>query len=147
MCTGLSLDALAEHVDSKLATSQLVLTAGDVDLSLCFWHACAAEPCTLTFPCGSPTQATGLSLDALAERVGAKLATSEWFVTGDVDPSLFSDAFAFQDESVATTGIKSYAYGVRKLFDQVGVRRVGVRVVVEVRVRVGLGGDDRDRSA
>lgn len=41
-----------------------------------------------------------------------------WLAAGEVDPRLFSDSFAFKDESVATTGIKAYATGVRKLFDQ-----------------------------
>ena len=48
-----------------------------------------------------------------------KLAESEWFVTGLVEPSLFSDNFSFADDTVATKGIKSYATGVRSLFDQV----------------------------
>jgi hypothetical protein len=40
-------------------------------------------------------------------------------VAGEVDPTLFSDDFKFKDDTVATTGIRSYALGVRKLFDQV----------------------------
>uniref|UniRef100_A0A7R9VWZ2 Uncharacterized protein n=1 Tax=Chlamydomonas euryale TaxID=1486919 RepID=A0A7R9VWZ2_9CHLO len=63
-------------------------------------------------------KATGLSLDQMAERLSAALAQKEWFVTGDVEPSLFSDEFAFKDDSVATLGIRNYALGVRKLFDQ-----------------------------
>lgn len=46
-----------------------------------------------------------------AELVEAGLSKSQWFVTGEVDPRLFSDNFAFKDESVATTGIKAYATG------------------------------------
>lgn len=41
----------------------------------------------------------------------AGLSKSQWFVTGEVDPRLFSDNFAFKDESVATTGVKAYATG------------------------------------
>lgn len=40
-------------------------------------------------------------------------------MTGEVDAAIFSDEFMFKDESVATAGIKAYATGVRKLFDQV----------------------------
>jgi hypothetical protein len=46
-----------------------------------------------------------------ADLVAAGLSKSQWFVTGEVDPRLFSDSFAFKDESVATTGIKAYATG------------------------------------
>jgi hypothetical protein len=62
---------------------------------------------------------TGLSIDELAALVEKGLSRTQWFVTGQVDAQLFSDTFAFKDESVATTGIKAYATGVRKLFDQV----------------------------
>lgn len=64
----------------------------------------------------------GRSLEEMAALVEAGLTASEWFVTGEVDARLFSDAFAFRDESVATSGIRSYATGVRKLFDQATAR-------------------------
>eukprot|EP00798_Chlamydomonas_sp_ICE-L_P003320 gene3320-13350_t len=60
----------------------------------------------------------GLSLDVMAEKLREGLTSNEWFVTGRVVPTLFSDEFVFKDDSVATTGIKSYALGVRKLFCQ-----------------------------
>jgi hypothetical protein len=63
---------------------------------------------------------SGLSLQELAQLVEQGLSKTQWFVTGEVDARLFADNFAFKDESVATTGIKAYATGVRKLFDQVG---------------------------
>lgn len=63
---------------------------------------------------------TGLPIQQLADLVQQGLDRTQWFVTGEVDARLFSDNFAFKDESVATTGIKAYATGVRKLFDQVG---------------------------
>lgn len=63
---------------------------------------------------------SGLSLQELAQLVEQGLNRTQWFVTGDVDARIFADNFAFKDESVATTGIKAYATGVRKLFDQVG---------------------------
>lgn len=46
-----------------------------------------------------------------AQLVEEGLTRSQWFVTGEVDPTLFSDNFAFKDESVATTGIRAYATG------------------------------------
>eukprot|EP00882_Tetradesmus_deserticola_P004278 GHRQ01004518.1.p1 GENE.GHRQ01004518.1~~GHRQ01004518.1.p1 ORF type:complete len:264 (+),score=100.44 GHRQ01004518.1:267-1058(+) len=61
---------------------------------------------------------SGRSIQEMADLVEAGLSKSQWFVTGQVDPRLFSDSFAFKDESVATTGIRAYATGVRKLFDQ-----------------------------
>ncbi|GAX74802.1 hypothetical protein CEUSTIGMA_g2249.t1 [Chlamydomonas eustigma] len=63
-------------------------------------------------------KATGLEIRQLADRIEAKLSMSEWFVTGMVDPSLFAKEFSFKDDSVATKGIRSYAEGVRKIFDQ-----------------------------
>ncbi|KAG1677385.1 hypothetical protein FOA52_010765 [Chlamydomonas sp. UWO 241] len=54
----------------------------------------------------------------MAARLGEALAKREWFVTGDIDPVLFSDSFVFKDDNVATVGVRSYALGVRKLFDQ-----------------------------
>ena len=62
----------------------------------------------------------GIDIKELAALVEQGLSKTQWFVTGQVDARLFSDNFAFKDESVATTGIKAYATGVRKLFDQVG---------------------------
>ena len=64
-------------------------------------------------------KAPGLTLSALAERLEQGLSSREWFVTGAVDTAIFSDEFEFKDDSVSTKGIKSYALGVRKLFDQV----------------------------
>lgn len=69
----------------------------------------------------SAPKLTGTSIQELARLVEAGLSKSQWFVTGEVDARLFADNFAFKDESVATSGIKSYATGVRKLFDQVGM--------------------------
>jgi hypothetical protein len=51
------------------------------------------------------------------------------FVTGDVPCELFSDDFKFKDDSVATAGIRSYAEGVRKLFDQQTARAELITVV------------------
>lgn len=67
----------------------------------------------------SAAKLTGISIQELAKLTEQGLSKTQWFVTGEVDPRLFADNFAFKDESVATTGIKAYATGVRKLFDQV----------------------------
>eukprot|EP00667_Euglena_gracilis_P028782 EG_transcript_37188 len=40
------------------------------------------------------------SLDRLARDLEAAIGRREWFVTGDIDPSFFSDDFAFQDPDV-----------------------------------------------
>jgi hypothetical protein len=82
-----------------------------------FLPTAAAAAAELTIDWDAP-KATGLSLAALAERFTTEFLKHEWFVTGDVPPELFSDGFVFKDDSVATSGIKSYALGVRKLFDQ-----------------------------
>jgi hypothetical protein len=57
-------------------------------------------------------------LSQLSQDLNVKLDRLSWFVTGEVDPSLFSEKFKFVDDSVSTEGIKNYARGVRKLFDQ-----------------------------
>ena len=61
---------------------------------------------------------TGLTLQQMRDLVEEGLSKTSWFVTGEVDPRLFAEDFTFKDDSVATSGIKSYAMGVRKLFDQ-----------------------------
>jgi Uncharacterized conserved protein (DUF2358) len=57
-----------------------------------------------------------------AQAVEAGLIATEWFVTGAVDARLFSDNFVFRDESVSTSGLRAYALGVRRLFDQASAR-------------------------
>ena len=83
---------------------------------------------------GAP-KASGMTLAALAERVERRLAESEWFVTGVVDAAVFAEGFEFKDDSVATKGIRSYALGVRKLFDQASGgdarKRAGASVIPE----------------
>jgi len=63
-------------------------------------------------------KAKGLSLNQLADRLDAGLEEAEWFVTGRVLPELFSDDFEFIDPDVTLQGIKPYAEGVRRIFDQ-----------------------------
>jgi hypothetical protein len=58
------------------------------------------------------------TLDELANLLDEALKKQEWFVTGNVDPSFFSDDFAFQDPDVKIKGIKEYAKGVNKIFSQ-----------------------------
>jgi len=54
----------------------------------------------------------------LAEELEQLLREREWFVTGHVKESLFSKNFTFRDPNVELIGIKNYADGVRRLFDQ-----------------------------
>jgi hypothetical protein len=59
-----------------------------------------------------------LDISVLAQALDAELYEKEWFVTGNVNPIYFSNEFRFQDPDVQLSGIRSYAEGVRKLFDQ-----------------------------
>jgi hypothetical protein len=60
----------------------------------------------------------GMTLNSMAKELDTLLRIREWFVTGNVDPSLFSDSFEFKDPDVTLKGIESYARGVNKLFNQ-----------------------------
>lgn len=71
-----------------------------------------------------------MKLSALATSLQKSLTEREWFVTGNVDPSYFSDDFEFEDPDVKVSGIKAYAEGVYKLFDQDVSRGEIVNVVV-----------------
>jgi hypothetical protein len=68
----------------------------------------------------------------MRDRVEEGLSRTSWFVTGKVDPRLFADDFTFKDDSVATSGIKSYATGVRKLFDQATAKAELIAVEVSL---------------
>ena len=56
------------------------------------------------------------SMKRLSGDLTKALKQREWFVTGDVEPSFFSEDFYFQDPDVATTGIENYARGVARIF-------------------------------
>jgi hypothetical protein len=58
------------------------------------------------------------SLSSLAADLEAALGAREWFVTGNMDPSFFSEDFIFEDPDVKLEGVRAYAVGVNKLFDQ-----------------------------
>lgn len=88
---------------------------------------------------------TGISIDELAKLVEQGLSKTQWFVTGEVDARLFADNFAFKDESVATTGIKAYATGVRKLFDQVRLMLVVLPQCIQGRSDLDACSSDRHR--
>jgi hypothetical protein len=96
---------------------------------------------------------TNLSLEKLKDELVKGLTKYEWFVTGAIDPSIFSDDFEFKDPDVKLKGVREYCEGVNKLFDQT-CSRVGVIDVeitdktkktitvtwrLEGRVRVGPG--------
>ena len=70
------------------------------------------------------------SLADLALDLGDALRSSEWFVTGKVDPSFFSDDFVFEDPDIKVTGIKDYAYGTNKIFNQVTSRGEILNVII-----------------
>jgi hypothetical protein len=70
------------------------------------------------------------SLASLATTLEKELVRKESFVTGNIDPSFFSDEYSFQDPDVKIKGIESYARGVNKIFSQDSSRMevVAVRV-------------------
>mmetsp|Transcript_16912 Transcript_16912/g.24463 ORF Transcript_16912/g.24463 Transcript_16912/m.24463 type:complete len:251 (+) Transcript_16912:159-911(+) len=59
-----------------------------------------------------------MPIEKLASKLDLELYEKEWFVTGNVNPSYFSDDFKFEDPDVKLSGIEDYARGVYKLFDQ-----------------------------
>ena len=69
-------------------------------------------------------------MEHLAIELEKALLKREWFVTGNVDPSFFSEDFTFQDPDVKIQGIKKYSEGVNKLFSQSESRAevIGIRV-------------------
>lgn len=66
----------------------------------------------------APKISPSTSLETLAAALDYELSEREWFVTGNVNPSYFSDDFKFQDPDVKVDGIEEYCRGVYKLFDQ-----------------------------
>jgi hypothetical protein len=66
----------------------------------------------------APKISSSTSLETLAAALDYELSEREWFVTGNVNPSYFSDDFKFQDPDVKVDGIEEYSKGVYKLFDQ-----------------------------
>lgn len=58
------------------------------------------------------------NLNNFIKELKSSLIKREWFVTGNVDPSYFSTDFIFEDPDVKVKGIKDYAYGVNKIFNQ-----------------------------
>lgn len=71
-----------------------------------------------------------LLLSALASILDYELSNTEWFVTGRVNPALFSPNFTFVDPDVKLSGIEKYARGVRTIFDQQTSRAQIVSCVV-----------------
>ena len=74
---------------------------------------------------------SGLSINKLALKLEKLLNEREWFVTGNVEPSLFDEDFEFKDPDVQLKGIESYARGVRKLFNQKDSRAEIIAVEVD----------------
>ena len=59
-----------------------------------------------------------VKLETLATMLDCELIEREWFVTGMINPRYFDSNFLFQDPDVKLTGVREYATGVRKIFDQ-----------------------------
>ena len=58
----------------------------------------------------------GMTRSAMIKTLKSTLPKKQWFVTGLVEPSLFSDNFSFQDPDVKLKGCENYARGVARLF-------------------------------
>lgn len=78
----------------------------------------------------APKIAPSTSLPTLAAALDYELSVKEWFVTGNVNPSYFSETFQFQDPDVKIDGIEDYCKGVYKLFDQSTSRAEIISTVV-----------------
>lgn len=70
------------------------------------------------------------NLERNARRLEKALTSAEWFVTGQVQPALFSEDFVFKDPDVTLSGVRAYAAGVNRLFDQRSSRAEIARVTV-----------------
>ena len=66
----------------------------------------------------APKIVPSTSLKTLAAALDYELTEKEWFVSGDVNPSYFSEDFEFQDPDVKVSSIEDYSKGVRKIFNQ-----------------------------
>lgn len=78
----------------------------------------------------APKIASWTSMPTLAAALDYELSEKEWFVTGNVNPSYFSETFQFQDPDVKIDGIEDYCKGVYKLFDQSTSRAEIISTVV-----------------
>lgn len=58
------------------------------------------------------------SVQRLAMDLKEALEERQWFVTGNIDLSFFSDDFSFEDPDVKIKGIEEYSSGVRRIFNQ-----------------------------
>jgi hypothetical protein len=78
----------------------------------------------------SPKISSSTPLEKLAAALDYELTEKEWFVTGQANPSYFSDEFEFQDPDVKLSGIRKYCEGVNKLFNQDTARAEIISTVV-----------------
>ena len=77
-------------------------------------------------------KAPPLPVPEMARRIEAGLRQREWFVTGRVLPELFAeDDFVFRDPDVTVEGLRAYAEGVHRLFDQATARAEVVEVAYD----------------
>lgn len=84
------------------------------------------------------------SIESLVEQITPSLCAREWFVTGNIDPSFFSDDFVFEDPDVKVKGVREYAIGVRKIFDQ-AVSRAEV-MSVDINSREQKDGEEEEKE-
>lgn len=97
-----------------IKTEEKIVSPKQVDLNSIQWNKPKRRKSSL------------LSLSSALEKA---LKSTEWFVTGLVDPSFFSGDFRFQDPDVKLKGIENYARGVNKIFSQQDSRAEIVSVV------------------
>ena len=99
---------IATQVLSNFMQTEKMETDGDKNES----------PNTPAIDFQAPKISPSTSLTTLAAALDYELSEKEWFVTGYVNPSYFSDDFRFQDPDVKVDGIEDYSAGVRKIFNQ-----------------------------
>jgi len=99
---------VATQVLSNFMQTQKIETDGDEN----------EVPRAATIDFEAPKISPSTSLTTLVAALDYELTEKEWFVTGNVNPSYFSEDFRFQDPDVKVDGIEEYSAGVRKIFNQ-----------------------------
>mmetsp|Transcript_6079 Transcript_6079/g.17270 ORF Transcript_6079/g.17270 Transcript_6079/m.17270 type:complete len:307 (+) Transcript_6079:68-988(+) len=89
---------------------------------------------TATIDFLAPKISPSTSLETLVAALDYELTEKEWFVTGNVNPSYFSEDFKFQDPDVKVESIEDYSRGVQKIFNQSTARAEIISTVVNEEV-------------
>jgi hypothetical protein len=87
----------------------------------------------------APKISSSTSIEKLAAALDYELTEKEWFVTGQANPSYFSDDFEFQDPDVQLSGIREYCEGVNRLFNQQTSRAEIISTVVNTTASSAIG--------